>query len=73
MLVWLLGLPRPIKRLISVCADILFLLVSLVAAYLLTQQDSADDVSKIALAFAVTLPVTLFIFTRLGLYRAVIR
>jgi FlaA1/EpsC-like NDP-sugar epimerase len=73
MLVWILGLPRPIKRLISVCADILFLLISLIAAYLLTQQGRPDDIAEIALAFTVTLPVTLFIFTKLGLYRAVIR
>ena len=73
MLVWLLGLPRPIKRLISVCADIFFLLTSLIAAYALTQQGAPDDVGAIALAFTVTLPVTLFIFTKLGLYRAVIR
>ena len=73
MLAWLLGLPRPIKRLVSVCADIFFLISSLIAAYLLTQQDSGLDVAEIALAFSVTLPVTLLIFTKLGLYRAVIR
>ena len=54
MLVWLLGLPRPIKRLISVCADIFFLLTSLIAAYALTQQGAPDDVGAIALAFTVT-------------------
>ena len=73
MLEWLLGLPRPIKRLISVCADIFFLVSSLIAAYILTQQDSGLDVGEIALAYSVTLPVTLLIFTKLGLYRAVIR
>ena len=73
MLAWLLGLPRPIKRLISVCADIFFLIGSLITAYILTQQDNGLDVGEIALAFSVTLPVTLVIFTKLGLYRAVIR
>lgn len=73
MLAWLLGLPRAVKRLISVTADIFFLIVSLVAAFMLTQHETLTDVPQIALAFAVTLPITLFIFTKLGLYRAVIR
>ena len=73
MLAWLLGLPRPVKRLISVCADIVFLIGALVAAYMLTQHDEQTFIPQIALAFAVTLPITLFIFTKLGLYRAVIR
>ena len=73
MLAWLLGLPRSVKRLVSVCADMFFLIASLFAAYFLTQHDAHINVPQIALAFAITLPVTLFIFTKLGLYRAVIR
>ncbi|WP_348686800.1 nucleoside-diphosphate sugar epimerase/dehydratase [Rheinheimera aquimaris] len=73
MLAWLLTLPRSVKRLISVCADIFFLICSLLAAYALTQHYEQTDVGKIAIAFAITLPITLFIFTKLGLYRAVIR
>lgn len=73
MLAWLLGLPRSVKRLVSVCADMFFLITSLFAAYFLTQYDTHINVPQIALAFAITLPVTLFIFTKLGLYRAVIR
>ncbi|WP_040551820.1 nucleoside-diphosphate sugar epimerase/dehydratase, partial [Rheinheimera nanhaiensis] len=73
MLAWLLGLPRAVKRLISVSADMFFLVSSLFAAYFLTQQEQRSDVPQIALAFAITLPITLFIFTKLGLYRAVIR
>lgn len=73
MLAWLLGLPRAVKRLISVSADMFFLISSLFAAYFLTQQEQRTDVPQIALAFAITLPITLFIFTKLGLYRAVIR
>jgi len=73
MLAWLLGLPRAIKRLISVIADMFFLISSLFAAYFLTQHQERTDIPEIALAFAITLPVTLFIFTKLGLYRAVIR
>jgi len=73
MLAWLLGLPRSVKRLVSVCADMFFLITSLFAAYFLTQNDVHTNVPQIALAFSITLPVTLFIFTKLGLYRAVIR
>lgn len=73
MLAWILGLPRVIKRLVSVCTDIFFLIVSLFTAYFLTQQGDRTDVAHIALAFAIALPITLFIFTKLGLYRAVIR
>ncbi|WP_166840798.1 polysaccharide biosynthesis protein [Rheinheimera pleomorphica] len=73
MLAWLLGLPRAVKRLISVISDMFFLISSLFAAYVLTQHEEQTDVAEIALAFAITLPITLFIFTKLGLYRAVIR
>ncbi|KKO49383.1 nucleoside-diphosphate sugar epimerase [Arsukibacterium sp. MJ3] len=68
-----MGLPRSVKRLISVIIDINFLIISLVAAYLLTQDAADSAIPQIALAFAITLPITLFIFTKLGLYRAVIR
>ena len=73
MLTWVLGLPRSIKRLLSVFADIGFLVSSLCAAYVLTQQNGVEDIPHIALSFAITLPITLLIFTKLGLYRAVIR
>lgn len=73
MLAWLLGLPRAIKRLISVFADIVFLIGSLLAAFMLTQQEPRSNVAEVALAFSITLPITLLIFTKLGLYRAVIR
>lgn len=73
MLAWLLGLPRSIKRLISVFADVFFLICSLFAAYFLTQHEEHSAIAEIAVSFAITLPVTLFIFTKLGLYRAVIR
>ncbi|WP_333609445.1 nucleoside-diphosphate sugar epimerase/dehydratase [Arsukibacterium sp.] len=73
MLAMLLGLPRSVKRIISVCADSVFLVTSLMAAYLLTQNGNNANVPEVAISFAVTLPITLFIFTKLGLYRAVIR
>ncbi|WP_019674701.1 polysaccharide biosynthesis protein [Arsukibacterium perlucidum] len=73
MLAWLLALPRSVKRLISVCVDLVFLSAALVAAFFLTQNGDVTSVADIAISFAVALPVTLFIFIKLGLYRAVIR
>ncbi|MDX3773632.1 nucleoside-diphosphate sugar epimerase/dehydratase [Chromatiaceae bacterium AAb-1] len=73
MLAWLLSLPRSAKRIISVLADVVFLICSLSAAYLLTQHQQRSDITEIALSLVITLPITLYIFTRLGLYRAVIR
>lgn len=73
MLAWLLGLPRVAKRAISVFADVCFLSFSLVSAYALTQAVSLPDFSTVLLAFGLTLPITLFVFVQLGLYRAVIR
>lgn len=73
MLTWILGLPRSVKRILSVCADIGFLVGSVLAAYFLTQQNGQPDIPQIALSFIITLPITLLIFTKLGLYRAVIR
>ncbi|MEN3158187.1 nucleoside-diphosphate sugar epimerase/dehydratase [Alkalimonas sp. NCh-2] len=73
LLSWILSLPRSFKRVFSVCADTLFLLGSFIGAYFLTQNGSQVAIADIALAFSISLPVTLFIFTKLGLYRAVIR
>lgn len=73
MLAWLLGLPRVAKRAISVLADTFFLSFSLLMAYGLTQTANQIDLTPVLLSFAITLPVTLFVFVRLGLYRAVIR
>lgn len=73
MLSWLLNLPRSFKRIILVCADIIFLISSMVIAYVLTQNGVRGDVSEISLAFAISLPITLMLFIKLGLYRAVIR
>lgn len=72
MLSWLLTLPRSVKRIISVMVDVVFLCLSLVAAFLLTQADKAE-LKVVLIIFCLSLPVTLLIFTKLGLYRAVIR
>ncbi|WP_445427638.1 hypothetical protein [Alishewanella sp. HL-SH05] len=73
MLAWLLALPRSVKRIISVGIDTFFLVLSLALAYLLTQGQETQQLQPIVLAFVIALPLTLFIFTKLGLYRAVIR
>ncbi len=73
MLGWLLALPRSLKRLISVFVDIVFLCMSLVTAFLLTQTDKSAELELVLIVFCLSLPVTLLIFTKLGLYRAVIR
>lgn len=73
MLAWLLALPRSVKRIISVVIDTVFLTLSLLLAFVLTQNGNASQFQMMLLAFGVTLPLTLLIFTKLGLYRAVIR
>lgn len=73
MLAWLLALPRSAKRMISVAIDTVFLSLSIYLAFVLTQNGNARQLSDITLAFIITLPLTLLIFTKLGLYRAVIR
>ncbi|SEA28714.1 nucleoside-diphosphate sugar epimerase/dehydratase [Alkalimonas amylolytica] len=73
MLAWLLSLPRPVKRFFSVIADIIFLIFAMASAYFLTQNGVRGHIPEIALAFALTVPLTLLTFTKLGLYRAVIR
>lgn len=73
MLAWLLALPRSVKRIISVVIDTVFLTLSLLLAFALTQNGDASQFQMMLLAFGVTLPLTLLIFTKLGLYRAVIR
>ena len=73
MLAWLLALPRSAKRMISVAIDTVFLSIYIYLAFLLTHNVIARQLSYFTLAFIITLPLTLLIFTKLGLYRAVIR
>lgn len=73
MLAWLLSLPRSVKRLISVVVDTLFLSCSVILAFILTQNGNGSQLQLVIMAFAATLPITLLLFTKLGLYRAVLR
>ena len=71
---WLLGRPRPQKRAIQVLADILILSSCfLLALFLRLESWSAALTPSSWLVFALSLPVTLAAFVRLGFYRAVIR
>lgn len=71
---WLLSLPRAIKRILSLTMDVAFLCLSFVASYFLTHSEQDGyGLTPLVIAFALALPVTLVIFVKLGLYRAVIR
>lgn len=68
------GLDRPQKRVISVFSDLFFILFSLWAAFSLRYEAffMVETVGYRAL-FGITAVTTIFLFARLGLYRAVIR
>ncbi|MDE1335097.1 polysaccharide biosynthesis protein [Vibrio aestuarianus] len=68
------NLSRFNKRIISVCIDTFFIIASFYAAYWtrIGHIQSFDDVSTRYVVLG-TLAVTLFVYTRLGLYRAVLR
>lgn len=74
MLTYILQLPRAAKRLISLAADVILLSVAFWGGYWvrldhLTPIDGRDQ----WLLLAAVIPVTLFVFIRIGLYRAVLR
>jgi FlaA1/EpsC-like NDP-sugar epimerase len=73
MLDWLLTLPRYAKRFVSIVIDVLFLTIAMAIALLVTQTDPAVTLAQILPIFLMSLPLTIFVFTRLGLYRAVLR
>ena len=68
------GLDRPQKRVISVFSDFFFILFSLWAAFSLRYETFfMVDTTGYAALFGITAITTIFLFARLGLYRAVIR
>lgn len=70
----LFELSRPKKRLISVTADALFVFVALWAAYALRLETWLWQPGwGHGLVFLATVTVTIVVFVRLGLYRAIIR
>jgi FlaA1/EpsC-like NDP-sugar epimerase len=73
-LTWLLARPRPVKRAIQLLADAFILGVCFLLALFLRLESWEAAVTPSAwLVFAMSLPVTLLVFVRLGFYRAVIR
>ncbi|ART78833.1 polysaccharide biosynthesis protein [Oceanisphaera avium] len=71
---WLFQQPRPVKRLISVSLDVVFITIAFWAAFILRLDTSSILHSyKQWLVLAAMLPVTLLYFIRMGLYRAVLR
>jgi len=73
MLDWLLTLPRYAKRFVSIVIDVLFLTIAMAIALLVTQTDAAATLTQILPIFLMSIPLTIFVFIRLGLYRAVLR
>ena len=74
MLNYLLNAPRHTKRLITLCYDACIIPVALYAALALRHGEWFVALnSKIYITAAITTLLTLIIFTRTGLYRAVIR
>lgn len=74
MLYWIVNLPRPQKRIITLLFDSLFIFL----AFWLALLARLDDVSVFRVVgywqlLAASLPMSLFVFVRLGLYRAVLR
>lgn len=70
----LFELSRPKKRLISVTADALFVFVALWATYALRLETWLWQPGwGHGLVFLATVTVTIAVFVRLGLYRAIIR
>ncbi|WP_203141762.1 polysaccharide biosynthesis protein [Marinobacter mangrovi] len=69
-----LELPRVYKRLVSVFSDVFFLAVALWAAFALRLEQSAWVPTNSQVTVSIfTIAVTIVVFIRLGLYRAVIR
>lgn len=73
MLELLLALPRYAKRFISVIADVVFLFISIFSATFITQNDVDSILTKLSVMFLLSLPISIMVFVKLGLYRAVIR
>lgn len=73
MLDKILSLPRRIKKAVLLTSDIGVLLGAAVLACYLTQPNPWPVLLQILPLIALSLPGTLYVFTKLGLYRAVIR
>lgn len=71
---FLFDLPRSQKRLVSVSADSLFIVLALWAAFSLRYENfNWTPSDKQLIVFGLTVVTSIFVFAKLGLYRAVIR
>ncbi|HAT41360.1 MAG TPA: nucleoside-diphosphate sugar epimerase [Rheinheimera sp.] len=73
MLDKILSLPRVVKKTVLVTSDVVVLLIAAGLAAYLTQPDPWEVLQQIMPLVLFSLPGTLYVFTKLGLYRAVIR
>ncbi len=70
----LINLPRPQKRLVSLCIDTVFIFTAFWLAFILRLDNLAEfHDSKTWVLFFTVLPLSLLTFVKLGLYRAVLR
>lgn len=67
------GLPRPIKRIVSLLIDSFFITFAFYFAHWVRLGDIAELDTSNHLVLLSTIPITLLIFTQLGLYRAILR
>lgn len=74
MLTYILQLPRAIKRAITALIDSLMIAISFFGAFII-RYDNSDALysSSYWLVYAILFVLTLLIFVRLGLYRAILR
>lgn len=70
---WFFGIPRPQKRVVSIIGDMVLLYVAILLAYSLRYDSLYSFTPLQQLSIWLTIIVTIAIFIRIGLYRAVIR
>lgn len=69
-----LNAPRPIKRLISVVYDVIAISIAFFSAYVLRLSDFEFHIGTAELAcLGVTICISIAVFIRMGLYRAILR
>ncbi len=74
MISYLLEAPRPIKRIISLCYDVIAIPISFLLAYCLRLGTFDLPLTQEALwSVLATMTISILVFIRIGLYRAVLR
>ncbi len=72
---YLINIKRPIKRIIQILIDFIFIILSIYLALLLRlgNQFDINFFTNAIQVLYITLPITLFVFIKLGHYRAILR